>query len=90
MQPIHADELSCSKPVRRKLLHQLGQMGMPKRLSLPLVLTSTKTVGFVHGCISDDVSRRASASQGDIEFFFPHLDALPVERTLAVSCAEPE
>ena len=24
-------------------------------------------------------------NQGDIEFFFPHLDALPVERTLAVA-----
>lgn len=37
-------------------------------------------LGFFHSVLGVD-----TPSRGDIEFFFPHLDALPVERTLAAS-----
>lgn len=43
------------------------------------------SVKISEGQFHSMVSGASPNGPGDMEFFFPHLDALPVERTLAVT-----
>lgn len=116
----------CHVPDFRKLLHELGQVGVPTSHPQWMRCQSAKERGphtgpidtqapencwpFINSVSSRTMSRYESkiiqatecsklgpnimlnyarwVETGDMEFFFPHLDALPVERTLAVTWPE--